>query len=157
MFRAEMKFINYELSKHGSCWHKSVEDINKTPLYIRKILEKAPENLSRKQRLNLYLEITMGWSKNNDIYSILKKGGLTPSDRDQIDPHTIVAVMDRHFQLEGAIFPVCEGKRNYKLFTEIRFCLDKNYNLIFCGKDVAYNHAQSCRRGLHYPEFPRIS
>lgn len=156
MYNSEMWFINHELSKHGSCWDKSRANLDKTPLYISQILQNSSNTLSKNEKLNLFLSLTMSWSKNNDIFTILKNGGVTPSDRDVVNPQNIVDVLDNHFKVQGGIFPICNGRKGNKFFTEIRFCLDRNYNVTPCGPSVIHNHVSACSKGMKYPEFPNI-
>lgn len=154
MYNSETWFINHELSKHGSCWDPTRSDINQTPQYIQKVLDKHNLEMDSLEKINLFLELTMSWSKHNNVYEILLNNGLSPSERDLTTPKIVAGILDNHFGTDGGVFPICIGKNHNKYFSEIRFCLDKNYQVIECGTKVVSQHLNQCASGMSYPLFP---
>ena len=153
MYNSEMKFINHELSKHGSCWEPKSSDLSKVVPEFRVILEKLDVN-SINNKINGFVEMTMAWSKKYNIKEILEQYGIRPSDNDGFHPVNIVKALESYFGFENAIFPVCRSKNHLHYFSEIRFCLDNNYRLTTCQENVVKNHINSCGKNMMFPEFP---
>lgn len=156
MYSSEMSFINHELEKHGSCWNPSEADLNLAPQSIARLISSSDTSSSH-GKLNTYLQVPITWSKENNLFQILSSRGINPSSG-TVSPQKLISAFEDHFGIKNAIFPVCISKKGGKhYFSEIRFCLDKNYQLVSCNPKTVINHINSCTINMLYPEFPTLN
>lgn len=156
MYNSEMGFINHELAKHGSCWNPSEADLNKAPRNISKLISSS-DTSSFHSVLNTYLQVPITWSKDNNLFQILANQGITPTFG-TVSTQEVISAFENHFKVKNSIFPVCISNKNKKhYFSEIRFCLDKNYQLVSCDPRTVTNHINSCTKQMLYPEFPSLN
>ena len=154
MYNTEMGFINHELSKHGSCWEPERSDPDQCPMAIAQILNTVRPHQSQNERLNAFIQVAIAWSKTNDLFTILKDAGMNPSENDVFSPADLMGALSQHFGVDDAAFPVCRGTKHQRYLSEVRFCLDNNFQIMSCGAKNVQNHIQSCGHGIFYPEFP---
>jgi hypothetical protein len=155
MYSNEMKFINHELGKHGLFWDPESADWNLAPKALSDAISKADLS-SLDGKLNAYLQVTMAWSKSNNLFAALSAKGILPKS-EPVSTMAIVSAFEDYFGAKGFVFPVCiprKPKKHY--FSEIRFCLDANYQVTSCGGKVVENHVNSCTQNVLYPEFPTL-
>lgn len=156
MYNSEMDFINHELSKHGSCWKPERSQIDKCPMAIAQILNTVQASGLKKDLLNAYIQVAISWSKTHDLFSILKEAGITPSENEAFNPGIMMRALSQHFGVDDAAFPICRGTKHERLLSEVRFCLDKNFQIMSCGAKNVQNHIQSCGHEIFYPDFPEL-
>ena len=154
MYNSEMWFINHELSKHGSCWKPSRSNPDKCPSAIASVLRSVSKKEPLKQKLNDFIRLAVAWAKTHDLFEILKNHGMSPSDDDVLDPAAMMRALSQNFGVANAAFPVCRGRRHEMYLSEVRFCLNDNFQVISCGARIVHNHLQSCGGDVNYPLFP---
>ena len=155
MYNTEMGFINHELGKHGSVWDPQEADLSLAPREIADMISNADLSSSH-GKLNAYLQVPITWSKTNDLYSILSSKGVQTGET-PVSTVEVVSTFEEHFGVKNGIFPVCIAKKDNKhYFSEIRFCLDANYQITPCDENVVQSHIRNCSEYLIYPEFPNL-
>ena len=156
MYNSEMGFINHELSKHATCWQPRQADPEASPSQIvRAISHYDLGTLNGK--LNAFIQVAITWSKNHDLFRILEENGIFASDEQNVSSWDIVKTFEEHFGVRNSVFLICQkrhGGKNY--FSEIRFCLNDNYQVESCGEDFIQKHMQYCGEEVLYPRFPEL-
>jgi len=155
LYSNEMKFINHELGKHGKYWNPNEADLSKAPKEIADVISNADFSTLH-NKLNAYLQVAISWSKANDLYSVLKSKGIQPGDQ-RVPTLGLVSAFEEHFGVKNCFFPVCKPRKHRKHYiSEVRFCLDVNYQMTACDPRNVKNHIRSCTRNVIYPVFPNI-
>lgn len=156
MYGTEMGFLDHELNKHGTCWDPSEADLDRAPREIAEIISNS--NVStQKGKLNTYLQIPITWSKVHNLFSILLQKNIRPGDS-PVPTLSVIKAIENHFGVPNGVFPICISHSNFKhYFSEIRFCLDVNYQMVPCGEKVVQNHLRACTENMHYPVFPSLN
>lgn len=156
MYGSEMGFINHELSKHGTCWDPSEADLQKAPRKIAELISSSNKS-TKNGKLNTFLQIPITWSKVHNLFSILWKRGIRPGEL-TVSTLSLIRALEDHLGVKNGVYPICLSRHELKhFFSEIRFCLDANYQVVSCGEVVIRNHLQACTDMIHYPVFPNMN
>lgn len=149
-------FINHEIQKHATCWNPELGEKSLMASNLVNILDKInlDDDISR---INGYLKTAIQISKDIDPYTALKENGIVPGVGLEYDIDNIIAIFDAKYGQYSAI-PICLSDRatNKMYMTELRFCLDLDYNPQPCNQSQVISKIKGCKKNkISYPPFPK--
>ena len=149
-------FIKHEITKHGTCWDSESGDKTVMNSKLVSILDNLDIN-DDIDKLNGYLSLAIEVSKIVNPYQQLELAGIVPGEGMEYSVDDIIKVFNDKYGLYTAI-PICLTDRSSgKMYmTELRFCLDLNYNPAVCENiNFVKGKIKACRKmKISYPSFP---
>jgi ribonuclease I len=154
-FKDNWTFMKHELKTHGTCWDLKSGDTSKMDQGIAKII--AGYNPSDQfSNINTYMTIVLFLSQKMDPLKVLQSAGVTPGDGQKFPIDQFLAIFNKSFNLSTGVFPVCLRQKSSgeDFLSELRFCLDLQYEPMDCDPVTVKQHIQQCGSDpVFYPKF----
>jgi ribonuclease I len=145
LFGSRKLFNNHEWEKHGTCLDPFKGNLEKMPnLEIKEIVQNY-----RKEKVNKhvwYFRLSIALNKHYELKQTFANCGILPNKESRAF-YDFFDCIQEQFGIRG-FFARCDKAPNTKIFylSEIRFCLDLDFNLVNCKRGFRTN----CSDEIHY-------
>jgi hypothetical protein len=96
--------------------------------------------------LNTFMTIVVFLSNKINPYKTLEEIGVVPGDDKSYPIHQFIDVFNKKYNLSNCVIPVCLRQKSSgeDYLSELRFCLDLNYEPIECDPVIVMKHIKYC-------------
>ena len=136
-------------SKHGACWNPSLTQLEKVPSYLAGVAKDAKTAYSELNQASVqqsYFTTAMKLANHFNRGVIDALNSLSVSRDGSYSIFDVSNEIKKRFRISKMHMRCTASNRGQSILSDIRFCLDLNYNLINCRRD-----ANDCDSVVHFP------
>jgi len=146
MYNSNEGFWSHEWSKHGTCWDPKKGDISKMPAALQSHIQTARTEQANGGNLQVdYFHTVFLTQKPLDFFAVLSNAKIVPDADNTYSFDSIKSALQKGFGITHMDL-ICKKKDGQSLLSEVRLCVDLNYNVMDCPTE-----SRQCADDVLYP------
>lgn len=142
-------FLNHEWQKHGSCWNPQAVSIPEVPSDIKPLIIDTLDALTSEiKHQSSYIKVAIALSQKYNVFKALASRGILPNNERILTKDEILDALENAFGVRNYQILCSKDRTGSSFLTEVRMCLDKNYNPVEC-----YSLQFNCANTMIFPTY----
>lgn len=146
LYSSQEDFLNHEWEKHGTCWRSDYGNIQSMPDLVREHVSKARSASTQQPEPYMRIATTLS-SKTYNLYSILEKGGIFPTDSDSYNLEQVYSTISESLGVDNFQINCLRDEAGRSFLNEFRVCLNNDLKPMNCKS----RSTSSCNGYVFYP------